>query len=80
MQEEIDQYIKGCTLCCTNKHSNRKKGLFHPFPIPTQPWENISMDFLGGFPINKKGHDYIFVVVDKFSKMCIMYYKETIKG
>jgi hypothetical protein len=39
------------------------------------------MDFVGGLPTTRKGHDYLFVVVDKFSKMCIlMPRKKTIKG
>jgi hypothetical protein len=39
------------------------------------------MDFVGGLPTTEKGHDYIFVVVDKFNKMCIlMPYKKTISG
>jgi hypothetical protein len=39
------------------------------------------MDFVGGLPTTKKGHDYIFVVVDRFKKMCIlMPCKNTIKG
>jgi hypothetical protein len=59
-------------LCCTNKPSNIKKGLYHPLPIPSRPWEIISMDFVGGFPINKKGHKYLFVVVERFIKMCII--------
>jgi hypothetical protein len=37
------------------------------------------MDFVGGLPTNKKGHDYL--VVDRFNKMCIlMPRKNTIKG
>jgi hypothetical protein len=39
------------------------------------------MDFVGGFLATKKGHDYLFVVVDRFNKMCIhMPCKQTIKG
>jgi hypothetical protein len=39
------------------------------------------MDFVGGLPTTRKGHGYIFVVVDRFRKMCIlMPCKKTIKG
>ena len=30
------------------------------------------MDFVGGIPLSKRGHDYLYVVVDRFIKMCIL--------
>ncbi len=72
MYETIVKYIKGCVMCSTIKPSNRKFGLYMPLPVPLRPWDNISMEFVGGLPMYRRGHDYIYVVVDHFSKMCIL--------
>jgi len=37
------------------------------------------MEFVGGLRKTKKGHDYLFMEVDKFNKMCVlMPYEKTI--
>jgi hypothetical protein len=39
------------------------------------------MDFVGGLPTTWKGHDYLFVLVERFNKMCILVpCNNTIKG
>ena len=54
------------------KPSIKKKGLYTPIPTPNGPWESISMDYMSGLPSTKHGNDYVFVVMDHFSKMAIL--------
>ena len=72
MVDSVSHFIRGCSLCATRKPSNRKLGLYTPFSVPSRPWESVSMDFVGGLPLSRKQHDYLYVVVDRFSKMCIL--------
>eukprot|EP00253_Pinus_taeda_P017425 PITA_17425 len=72
MKERVSRYVKGCAMCAKSKPSDRKLGLYIPLPVPSHPWESISMDFIGGLPKSRKGRDYLYVVVDRFSKMCIL--------
>ena len=72
MLESVSRFIKGCSLCLVSKPSNRKLGLYTPLLVPSHPWESVSMDFVGGLPLSRKGHDYLYVVVDRFNKMCML--------
>jgi hypothetical protein len=72
MKKYVAKYIRGCILFCTNKPNNRKQCLYHSLHVPNRPWEIIYMDFVGGLQPTRRGHDYLFVVVDRFNKMCIL--------
>jgi hypothetical protein len=72
MNKTVSKYVKSCVMCATSKPSNRKLGLYTPLSVPSCPWESVSVDFVGGLPMSRKGHDYLYVVVDRFSKMCIL--------
>ena len=72
MHETVSRYIKGCTMCAKSKPNNRKLGLYTVLPVPSHPWESVSMDLVVGLQKSRKGHDYLYVIVDKFRKMCIL--------
>jgi hypothetical protein len=69
MRHDVERYMSQCTTCNKTKSRLNPHGLYMPLPIPSVPWEDISMDFVLGLSRTKRGTDSIFVVVDRFSKM-----------
>ena len=69
MAHHVHSYCRACPTCHHAKSKSLPHGLYTPLPIPSAPWEDLSMDFVVGLPTSKKGRDSIFVVVDRFSKM-----------
>ena len=72
MNKTVSRYVRGCAMCAKSKPNNRKLGLYTLLPVPSQPQGSVSMDFVGTLPKSRKSHDYLYVVVDRFSKMCIL--------
>ena len=57
-----------CLVCQQNKVETIKTpGLLQPLSIPSQCWEDVSMDFIIGSP-KFEGKSDIMVVVDRLTK------------
>jgi hypothetical protein len=69
MRSDMECYVPWCTTCNKAKSQLNQHGLYMSLPVPSVPWEDISMNFVLGLPRTKRGRDSIFVVVDRFSKM-----------
>jgi hypothetical protein len=72
LHQDVNKYIRSCTAYNISKLATKKPSMYTPLPTPERPWESISMDYMLGLPSTKKGNDYVFVVVDQFSKMVIL--------
>jgi len=69
MKRDVQRICKQCIACRKAKSRVQPHRLYTPLPVPTEPWVDISMDFVLRLPRSKKGRDSIFVVVDRFFKM-----------
>ena len=57
-----------CLVCQQNKVKPIKtSGMLQPLSIPSQCWEEVSMDFITGLP-KSKGKSVIMAVVDRLTR------------
>jgi len=69
MKMEIAEFVARCIVCQQVKiEHQRPAGLLEPLEIPQWKWEQLSVDFAGGLPRTQKGHDLIWVIVDRLTK------------
>ena len=69
IKRDVERLCQKCITCKQAKSRVMPHGLYSPLPIPSEPWVDISMNFVLGLPRSKGGKDSVFVVVDRFSKM-----------
>lgn len=68
MKVDIIKYCESCDTCQKTKNSNfRRFGLLIPNPIPSRPYESISMDFVVNLPWSDE-YNTILVIVDRLTK------------
>ena len=68
LKSDIQKFVAECLVCQQNKIETIKtSGLLQPLSIPSQCWEEVSMDFITGLP-KSKGKSVIMVVVDRLTK------------
>lgn len=68
MKSMIRSYVRDCHICQMAKpERSHPAGLLQPLPVPSEPWEVATMDFIDGLPTSNH-FNCLLVIVDKFSK------------
>src|SRR3984885_6737072 len=68
LKSDIQKFVMECLVCQQNKVETIKaSGLLQPLSIPSQCWEEVSMDFITSLP-KSEGKSFIMVVVDRLTK------------
>jgi transposase InsO family protein len=68
MSSEVRQYVEACHVCNTQKKSTRTKRAGMKIHHAGFPMERVHVDILGPFIESNKGHRYILVMIDQFTK------------
>jgi len=69
MKKEVDQYVAACLICQKAKIDHQKlAGMLQPLNIPKWKRDSIVMDFVVRLPRTPKGHDSVWVIIDRLTK------------
>ncbi|XP_073942510.1 cactin, spliceosome C complex subunit [Choristoneura fumiferana] len=73
MRRFITKYVRSCIECAYSKEpSGPKEGLLHPIHKVDRPFDTVHIDHLGPFVRSAKGHSYLLVLVDGFTKFSLL--------
>ena len=69
MKSNIAKHVAKCLTCQQVKAQHCKPGeLLQPLEKPEWKWEHVTMDFVSGLPRSQRGHDTIWVIIDRLTK------------
>jgi hypothetical protein len=70
LKRDMATHVAMCEVCQRVKAEHlRPAGLPHPLKIPEWKLKEIGMDFITGLPRTPKGHNSIWVIVDRQTKV-----------
>ena len=66
---DIERYVRDCSACVISGKSVRPSpGPLQPVKLPSGPWRKLSLDIAGEFVAAPRGHRFMLVAMDYFSK------------
>lgn len=73
MNAEVKKYVAKCEICKESKHSTTSTAPeMGNQRIATRPFQIVCMDYIQSLPRSKQGNAHLLVVLDIFSKYCLL--------
>ena len=68
MSQYVKRFVKSCKKCQHSKGNRPQQAPLQCLPVPSKPWEDISMDFITGLPVTESGNNAILTFIDRLTK------------
>ena len=68
LSADARHYVEACHICSTQKKANKTKRAGLKVHHAGSPMEKVHIDILGPFVESNRGHKYVLVMVDQFTK------------
>lgn len=79
MNKYVRKFVENCITCRLSKcHSGRVQAELHSIPKVTVPWHTIHIDATGKLSGKNDTKEYVFVLIDAFTKYTILYHTKNI--
>ena len=69
LKRDVGNIVAQCRVCAFAKQVQKNAGFYTSIPVPTRPWDDVSVNFVLGLPHTVRCYDSIMVVVNRFLKM-----------
>ena len=71
MDKQIRDYVGNCPNCHIHKGRPHPKVHTRRYPLPTRPWESVSIDLIGRLPTTTNKSKFILVAVDFLTRYAV---------
>lgn len=75
MSKYVRKFVENCITCRVSKsHSGKIQAELHPIPKVTSPWHTVHIDATGKLSGKNDTKEYVFVMIDAFTKYTILHH------
>ena len=68
MKKHVGKLVRRCLMCQKVKTEHQRPArLLQPLEVAEWKWEHITMDFMTNLPKTSRGHDVVWVIVDRLT-------------